>query len=374
LQHAARKLFAITVQTMNKMLNTDKLIMIIGSPFVDTKPDISFETLEQLYKKAFDDRVGLLYLSIHRKEGWPNALEEKYQTLKDRRNKTLEVIKSLARSLNNFSVKDYTIFKSLKPYPATPNDTDVINFGDKKQFKAVIEHLYEEGYLFHEWAPMQTTLIHPKGMGKTGKGKKGGVYYIDMYSDISTDYFLYIDKRSLKPYVETRVIDGQKIQNICKEVELAIILFHNVFPERTFNLEHFYMPLYHFYEGDFDINVMIKFTEDQKLEYAISTNLTLVEHIHNKLFGFTPEPVIHLLNRWGRNSYELERFCKRREETPYMFSPKTFWKTFLLKIGDNAALRSLFIQGVHMMNPIFFLDVVNSLKNRFSDKGTYHLE
>ncbi len=356
------------------MTHTCDLIKIIGTPFVNEKPEVSFNILEKVYDKAFADRVALLYLTLHRKDGWPEALEEKYQKLNDRRDKTLEVVASLGRALNEFNVKDYAIFKSLKPYPATPNDTDAINFGDKKQFKAVIEHLYAEGYLFHEWAPMQTTLIHPKGKGKTGKGKKGGTYYIDMYSDISTDYFLYIDKRSLKPYVETRVINGREIQNVRKEVELAIILFHNVFPERTFQLEHFYMPLYHLKENDFDTSVMIKFSEDQKLEYAISTNLTIVEYIHKKLFGFTPDPVSQLLELWGRNHNELKRFKQMGEQTPYMFSPRTFWITFMHKIKDNAALKSLLVQGCHMLNPIFFLDVMNSLKNRFSERGTYHLE
>jgi hypothetical protein len=62
------------------------------------------------------------------------------------------------------------------------------------------------------------------------------------------------------------------------------------------------------------------------------------------------------------------------EETPYMFSPRTFWLTFLNKIKDNAALKSLFVQGLHMLNPVFFMDVMVSLKNRFSEKGIYHLE
>jgi len=356
------------------MTQSFELIKIIGSPFVKGHQEVSHDVLENIYGKAFADRVALLYLTIHRTPEWSQTLEEKFQALNERREKTLNVVATLGCALNEFGVDDYAIFKSLKPYPATPNDTDVINFGDKKKFQAVLSHLYSEGYLFHEWAPMQTTLIHPDGKGKTGKGKKGGTYYIDMYSDISTDYFLYIDKRSLQAYVETREINGQKIQNVQKEVELAIILFHNVFPERTFQLEHFYMPLYHLKENDFDIDIMIEFAEKQKLARALSTNLTLVEYIHKQLFGIVPEAVGRLLSHWGRNHYELERFKKTGMETPYMFSPKTFWLTFFDKIHDPAAFKSLMLQGGHMLNPIFFIDVMRSLKNRFSERGTYHLE
>lgn len=356
------------------MIHTSDLIKIIGSPFVKGFSDVPADVLEKIYDKAFADRVALLYLTIHRKEGWPASLEEKYQKLNARRNRTLDVISSLGEALNEFSVKDYAIFKSLKPYPATPNDTDVINFGDKEQFKAALDHLHAKNYQFHEWAPMQTTLIHPNGIGKTGKGKKGGTYYIDMYSDISTDYFLYIDKRSLRPYVETRELNKTRFQNVKKEVELAIILFHNVFPERTFQLEHFYMPLYHLNENDFDLEVLITFAEEQRLSYAISTNLTLVEYIHKRLFNFVPTPVSKLLDRWGRNTYELSRFITSGEETPYMFSPRTFWITFCHKLRDSNASKSLLFQVLHMLNPVFFADVIKSLKNRFSEKGTYHLE
>lgn len=356
------------------MNETLELIVLLGTPFSANRHVRNDRPLESIYDKAFEDRVALLYLTMYRKEGWPKSLEDKYLKLNDRREKTLEVVAGLGQTLNQFSSKEYAIFKSLKPYPATPNDTDVIIFGDRKRFKAVLHHLYSEGYLFHEWAPMQTTLIHPDGKGKTGKGKKGGTYYIDMYSDISTDYFLYIDKRSLIPYVETRIVNGQEIQNVRKEVELAIILFHNVFPERTFQLEHFYMPLYHFAEKDFDLNTMIEFAEKQRLTRAIATNLTLVEYIHKRLFGFVPDQVGHLLEHWGRNYWELERFKHSGMETPYMISPRTFWHTFYDKLHDNAALKSLVVQGMHMLNPIFFADVCRSLKNRFSEKGTYHLE
>jgi hypothetical protein len=287
---------------------------------------------------------------------------------------TLKVLLDLANNLNVWDQTGYSIFKSIKPYPAIPNDTDVIIFGGKKKFESALAYLYKCGYIFHEWAPMQTTLYDPRGKGKIGKGKKGGTYYIDVYSEISTDYFLYINKKSLFPYIESLKLNGTIIRNVRKEVELAIILFHNVFPERTFQLEHFYMPLYFLKDSNFNINILIKFAEEQKLAYAIAANLTIVEYIHNKVFGFAPEKISQLLDKWRRNEFELDRFKKMGEETPYMFSPITFWMTFLHKIKDNAALKSLFVQGLHMLNPVFFIDVIKSLKNRFSEKGTYHLE
>lgn len=357
------------------MSKTYDLIKIIGSPFIDKTPEVDQVTLTSIYGQAFADRVALLYLTIHRNgKNWNQCLEEKYQTLNRRRDNTLRVIGDIGEALNYQGINDYAVFKSLKPYPATPNDTDVIVFGNKERFQQALDTLYGKEYMFHEWAPMQTTLIHPDGKGKTGKGKKGGTWYVDMYSDISTDYFLYIDKKSLLPYVETRMVEGRPVRNVRKEIELAIILFHNVFPERTFQLEHFYMPLYHLAEDDFDAEVLLKFAREQKLVRALSSNLTLVAHIHKEVFGFVPQIIETILEKTGNNQPELDRFIKQGSITPYMISPKTFWLTFFDKIYDPAAFKSLVSQGLHMLNPVFFFDVMRSLYNRFSEKGTYHME
>lgn len=355
-------------------MGTRDLVNIIGSPFIDDVPEVNDAILHDVYDEAFRNRVGLLYLSLHRKPGWPEALGEKYRMLHDRMLKTLNVMSSLGASLNTCAPEKYAIFKSIKPYPATPNDTDVILFGNKTDFKNVLAHLYSEGYTFHEWAPMQTTLIHPSGIGKTGKGKRGGTYYIDIYSEISTDYFMYIDKRRLLPYVETVEVAGRKIQGIRKEIELAIILFHNVFPERTFQLEHFYMPLWHLHNEHFDLELFIGFVEEQRLTRAVAANLALVEYLHNEIFGFSPCKVQRLLDKWGRNAGELGRFTGTGAAAPYMFSPKTFWLSFYDKLYDKTAAGSLLVQALHMLNPVFFFEVMRSLKRRFSEKGNYHLE
>ena len=105
---------------------------------------------------------------------------------------------------------------------------------------------------------MQITICDPNGKGKTGKGKKGGTYYIDLYSEISTDYFSYLNKRKLIDHITTINLDGTYVKTLTKEIELSIIMFHNVFPERTFQLEHFYIPLYYFKSKSFNYNVFVK--------------------------------------------------------------------------------------------------------------------
>ena len=357
------------------MRSTDILINICGSPFVEEQ-NHSFSDSELLkaYEVAFPDRVALLYLTKHRKDGWDARLEDKYQALHQRRLMTIKVVASLAETMNSFYSENYVIFKSVKPYPATPNDTDVLFLGEKKQYEKAYRFLLNQGYKFHEWAPQQRTLYDPRGEGKIGQGKKGGTYYIDFYEEISTDYYAYLNKKALIPYIIKQEINGIPVNLLRPEPELAIVLFHNVFPERTYQLEHFYLPLYYLSNPEFDKELFISFVRRQNLEEAVKVNLTFCSYLHQKYFNFVPEPITYLLNQLGTSNKELQRFIEHGAKTPYMFSPRQFFKTFFHKSLDSYALKSLFIQSFKMLNPIFLLDVMKSLKNRLSQEGTYHLE
>lgn len=358
-------------------VKTADLIKVVGSPFTTQNSSYPDEFLLRIYDRAFFDRVAPLYLHMHRRTDWDPKLERHYRFVVEREAKTRSVLSGLAKQLNDWDSHDslgYVIFKSLKPYPAIPNDTDVLIFGGKKEFESALKHLYAQNYVFHEWAPMQTTIYDPRGRGKIGAGKKGGTYYIDVYREISTDYVCYLGENAIHPHVIVCYINGVPVRLLRQEPELAIILFHNVFPERTYQLEHFYMPLYCFADPSFDLNLFMHFAEANGLTRAIRTNLSFAEVLHKQHFGFVPQPIERVLDKWGRSQMETERFIQMGMESPYLFSTWLFWKAATEKVKDTVFLKSLLVQGMHMMNPLFFLDVVVSLKRRFSERGVYHME
>lgn len=351
------------------------LFELLGSPFAErSRRTFSDEELLAVYDHAFPNRVALLYLSLHRREGWDPRLEEKYQALKDREGMTFDVIARLGETLNRWRPDDYVIFKSIKPYPATPNDTDVICFADPTGYEEMYQHLLGAGYLFHEWAPQQRTLFDPRGAGKIGHGKKGGTYYIDLYTEISTDYFAYMNKRRLRPFVVTREVNGVPVKLLRPEPELAVVMFHSVFPERTFQLEHFYLPLHYFAKPDFDVEVFIRFCRESGAAYAVKSQVSLIAWLHRKEFGNVPAPVRRILEALGENRREVAGLAAQDGLTPYMFTPRTFWTAFAIKATEWHCFKSLMWQGVKMLNPKFFMDVMRSIRKRMSSKGVYHLE
>jgi hypothetical protein len=350
-----------------------QLIPVIGSPFQTTpRPAVSEADLISLYDQAFQNRVALLMLESHKRPDWDPFLQEKYTVLENRRRMTLDVLVRLADRLNHFD-SCYSVFKSIKPYPATPNDTDVIYTGSKNGYERVYQYLLDSGYLFHEWAPQQRTLYDPRGIGHIGKGKKGGTYYIDLYEEISTDYFAYLNKHVLTDFIYQKTIQGVTVNLLRPEPECAIILFHSLFPERTFQLEHFYVPLYYFAMPQFDLDVFIDFVRDNRMTQAIVASLEITDFLHRKYFGNTPAPLDRIFSALGRHQTERQKF-QQVDKTPYMFSKSTFWTAFLIRNRDPYSFKSLTVQGLKMLNPRFAWDVATSIKNRMSPTGTYHLE
>lgn len=351
------------------------LFELLGSPFSD-RPRAKLTDAELLgvYDVAFKDRVGLLYLALHRRDGWDPQLEDRYQKLKQREQMTFDVIAKLGAQLNRWNPDRYVIFKSIKPYPATPNDTDVICLGTSEDYEVMYRHLLDAGYHFHEWAPQQRTVYDPRGVGRIGEGKKGGTYYIDLYTEISTDYFAYMDKRRFIPHVVTREVNGVPVKLLRPEPELGVVMFHSVFPERTFQLEHFYLPLHYFAMPHFDLEAFIRFSKEAGIAYAVKTQCSLIARLHREHFGNVPAPVTRILEALGENRREVVRFERFQLATPYLFSPRTFWTAFAIKATEWHCFKSLMWQGVKMLNPKFFIEVMGSIRLRMSAKGAYHLE
>ncbi len=207
-----------------------------------------------------------------------------------------------------------------------------------------------------------------------GAGKKGGTYYIDLYTEISTDYFSYVNKHRLRPFVIRREVNGVPVNLLRPEPELAIVMFHSVFPERTFQLEHFYVPLHMLAKAEFEVERFIRFARESGAAYAVKTQCALIAWMHQKNFGFVPRPIERVLAALGTNQREVARLEAKEGRTPYMFTPRTFWTAFAYKALEWHCFKSLAWQGAQMLNPKFFLEVMKSIRLRMSEKGIYHQE
>ena len=351
---------------------TIQLLQIIGSPFAlaVNPPDFTHNHKRSLFQLAFENRVELLFLDAIKKFNKVKGLEEEYIKLQERQTMTLSVTAKACYHLEASNIP-YVVFKSIKPYPATPNDTDILCLGNKEDYKRGLRTFLVAGYKEHGTAPLQINIYDPRGEGKIGAGKKGGTYYIDFYQDVAADYFVYVNKKKLVSFVRKHEIDGVPANVLAPEPELAIVLFHNVFPEKTFHLEHFYLPLYRLSDPSFKIETFRQFVEDNQLVVPVRANLSLIEVLHKAAFSVVPRVISMLLNRWGRERSELERLIQAKINVPYYFTTGIFFKTLLFKLTDPTSMKSIFNQGFHMLNPKFSTDVIKILSRRILGHEKY---
>lgn len=131
--------------------------------------------LEEMTQFVFKSRVGLLFLKECLRRGvnlGPKALEL-HTSLAARRTATDRVVAKLASTLDQVARNDWVLFKSIKPFAATPNDTDWFPL-DPRRHRELVDYLISYGgFKWLEDAPRQTTLIEQGGAGITDTTKKG---------------------------------------------------------------------------------------------------------------------------------------------------------------------------------------------------------
>lgn len=357
-----------------KAEKTRLIFQTIGWPIGTGTARPTPDQLEEITEFAFKSRVGLLFLDECLNRGielGPKALEL-HKSLMSRRAATDRVVVKLARRLDEVARGEWVLFKSIKPFASTPNDTDWFPF-DAKRHSALVNHLTADGgFKWMETAPRQTTLIEESGVGVTDTTKKGGVYYIDCYVAPSTDYFIYLDPRRMRGYVTHTEIEGYSVPILQPYAELTSILFHNVFPEKSFTIESYYLVKRYLdlMEEAGTLGQFVDVCREQKVEYACAVNLAVTRDIDQAQFGQTDPRIEMLLDKMGHAGMTIQGFDSMGS-LPYAFSNKVFWWTFLSKQRDRTSFLSSLNQFVHMLNPVFFVDVVRIVYRRTIKGGVY---
>lgn len=343
---------------------------MIGSPFVEkTRNSIPFES-EKLFETAFKNRIGLPYLYVLKNSGKLNLLEEKFRLLKHRNQKTLETVARIANVLNNDG-HEYAVMKTLKPFPATPNDTDILYMGNNEEFNSAVELLKKKGYHFLHMAPMQAE-FYDSFAKEIRTDKKGGIFHIDLYKEAAADYIIYLDKHKLAPYLDVKEVLSTKVKVFKPEAELAITLMHGVFPEQSYQLQDFYTVLYFLNQmDDIEIERFIHIVKSNHITAAISASLSITSHLHKLAFGTVPDKLMIILKYLREDKSEMAEFERQGLETPYKYKFITFFKAFWERALDKRGLKSFFVQVFHMLNPVFFVKVILVVLKK-QKEGTYH--
>jgi hypothetical protein len=351
-----------------------KLLASLGSPLDPRVPRLSASEIDELFPIAFENRVALLLLERCDEAGLEMSADGAHNltALRERKAKTEEVVVKLGRCLNEIAPDGWVLFKSLRPFPATPNDTDWFPL-DRREHGRLCAHLLKNGFEFLERAPLQLTLVESAGLGVTHSDKRGGIYYVDCYVAPGADYFVYLDPAKMKRHIVHRQLGGIRIPMLNAAAELGAIMFHNVFPEKTYSLETFLVTLIYLkqLQEQGSVEEFVDIVRSNSWDYAASANLAVTASLHKHYFGTSPSVVEMLMERLPHAAHEAQAFEAAAYRLPYNFSARSFWGSFFRKLKDPVAARSAMVQAAHMLNPVFFLDVVRIIWRRMRPGGVY---
>ena len=337
------------------MNTTVKLLKIIGSPFTSEQepPENKNKALE-LYDYATKNKIGLVYLeSLKNQEKLEEfGLRLKYQEEQKKHNEQLITANRISELFNSSSV-NYTIFKSIMPFPATPNDVDIIHLGSDEEYKNAVGIMLRSEYMEVKGeADAEQRMFHDTRVCKHPNTPKKDVYDIDLYQKISASYVLYLDKRKLEKYVTELNMSGNKIKVLRPEAELVAIIIHSIIPEMLCTLLVFYATLHYIIKmNSEEINKLIYIAKENKVVFSVKAHFSLVAELHKAAYGFVPREIEEVLAKLGGKTGESNNLFKNNFKMPHRYSWYVILRTLLEKMKEEESRRSIVKQAVSMLNP-----------------------
>ena len=146
------------------------LLKVVGSPFADSTHTVPSEAAQALYDLARRNRMGLLLLTSL-SDDIPASLMDERASMIVKSEETTRLIPRVASVLKDAGL-NYSLFKSIRPYPYTTVDLDVIAFdGNLEAFGAAFD---AAGFITLDEGPLSTTFRDPEsGIGITQSASTG---------------------------------------------------------------------------------------------------------------------------------------------------------------------------------------------------------
>lgn len=162
------------------------------------------------------NKIELLYAQLTHQSKKEESLIQKY-------NETLRTIIEISNSFNDNGL-NYAIFKTIKPFPYTPSDIDIlIAYNDLEKAKTILSH---RGYNSIDKDMFCTTMY--KDMN------------IDLYLEPSVANLPYLRSTILMQEKKaTRLVDRANVATLSNEAEFIAVSCHSFYKEQMLTLNDF---------------------------------------------------------------------------------------------------------------------------------------
>lgn len=249
---------------------------------------------------------------------------------------TLELIASTANLLEKIGVP-YTFFKTLKPFPHTPSDIDILLLSDEN-LKNATKALKNQGCALLEKSIYGVTMFSPKHKMN-----------IDLTTQIAVSSLIYLNKGLLFDYVSAFKIYGMPVQTLEPSADLLAFAAHGIFKEQMYTLNDYYtftMLLQHWKEA-------MELAERFHLKHALGIVLRMT--MAATLFAFgSANPLAKKFEEIGVTELNRGEF-----ELPKKYDLATLIIAFLKKIReDPVSGKSMSLMARSVSNLAFYKKVL----------------
>ena len=324
---------------------TIKLLRTIGSPFTPTTemPEGDIETPE-LFDLAEKNKILLFYLETLKQRGKLSKLKTEYDKEHQRYTKYISEFTKAAKILNASDI-DYTVFKTIRPYPVVPSDVDVVVLGDDREYKKAVEMFLKASYkeaVPDGPCPQAGDLMDPIEKIPT-----------DLQKEVEVSYVIYMDKNKFEgEIIKDKLPSGEEIYNLTPELDLAIVVAHSIIQEQMYLLGEFYTFIYLLSKmNEKEIKKFVSILRDNKIVTAARHHLAVTATLYEAAYGAVPQKLDDILNEIGTEESEAEKLIKSDFKMPHRFSLLTLAKVFIEKMKEKRFRNSVASQMLHMLDP-----------------------
>ena len=349
---------------LNSLEKTKLLLQIINSPYNKPKKlELSEKTINELYYFASKNKIGLLFLESLEKMYDIDFLKDELKKQRDLQNLQRGTFCRTINSINKIKC-NYAVVKTIFPFSAVPNDIDIIILDNDTEYRKVIDQLEQDNFYILGEAPLEVNL-RDMTTAETKDPEAKQWEDIDIYKEIGASHLTYMDKTKFVKYLEKKRVNGIEVTVLNDPAELAVSIFHALYPERIYTLLLHFNIIYKIKNMDSNnIQDFVTICNEQNMKKVALETLRITESIQELCFNEIPEQLKNIREELGME----EKITISK--IPYIFPLRVMLNSFWEKKFERRFVSSVLRQSIALFNPKTANFVIKQYKER-ADRDTY---
>lgn len=329
------------MQYDNEKSKSTLLVKLIGIPDIckPASPQLRTENIPGFLQTAEQNKIPLLFLRAAAESSKEYPIKSTLLRYEEKYRRTLDLITFVTCLLEKRRTR-YTLFKTLKPFPYTPSDVDVLLWSDE-DLKTVTRTLKCEGCVPLERNVYGVTMFSPSHRMN-----------IDLTTQVAVSGLIYMNKELLFDHVDELEVCGELVRTLEPHADILAVTAHSIFKEQMYTLNDYYtftMLTQHWKETS-------KLAEKLHLKHALETALRMTEAITSNAFG-SSNPLTKEFKALGITHATAS--SGKDIELPKKYDLATIIVEFFKKItADPLAMNSLSSAAQSFYNPAFYRKIV----------------